>query len=299
MKQQVIDLMSDFTIETTPGSAAKIPDYREHLRPGCVVAVTFLPGSDYNDTIATVKRLRDEGFVPVPHIVARSIPSERDLTNFLDAVTGESGVDHVVALAGAVDKPLGPYDSSMALLETGQFDRVGIRRIGVAGHPEGSPDISDELLQQAIDFKNDFANRSDADLYLVTQFVFEAEPVIAWDKAIRASGNTLPIHVGIPGLASLKALIGHARACGIGASMSFLTRQARNVARLLKVQSPDKLIIDLARYKAENADAGIHKVHLYPLGGLRRTAGYGYALVDGKFDIGRHGTGFRLHEKIE
>ena len=62
-RQQIVDLMQDFTVETTPGSAAKIADYRDHLRPGDRVAVTFLPGSDFADTVATAKRLREEGFL--------------------------------------------------------------------------------------------------------------------------------------------------------------------------------------------------------------------------------------------
>ena len=299
MKQQIVDFMSDFTIETTPGSAAKIPDYRDHLREGCAIAVTFLPGSDYRDTISTAKRLRGEGFEPVPHIVGRSVPSEQDLITFLDAVTNEAGVDHIVALAGAVDRPLGPYDSSMALMETGLFDKFGIKKIGVAGHPEGNPDIPDDMLKQALEFKNNYADKSDADLYIVTQFVFEAEPIIKWDKAIQAAGNKLPVHIGVPGLASLKGLIGHAKACGVGASMKFLTKQARNVAKLLKVQSPDKLIIDLAKYKAEDPGCGIKKVHMYPLGGMRRSAAYSYALADGAFDLDRKGTGFNLHNPID
>ena len=71
-KQQIIDFVDDFTIETTPGSAAKISDFREHLRPGTKVSVTFLPGSDFADTIAVAKRLRVEGFEPLPHLAARS-----------------------------------------------------------------------------------------------------------------------------------------------------------------------------------------------------------------------------------
>ena len=46
-------------------------------------------------------------------------------------------------------------------------------------------------------------------MYIVTQFCFEAAPVIAWDKRIQAEGNRLPVYIGLPGLASLKALIGH------------------------------------------------------------------------------------------
>lgn len=299
MKQQVIDFMSDFTIETTPGSAAKIPDYRAHIRPGCKVAVTFLPGSNYRDTINTCKRLFDEGFEPVPHFVGRSIPSEHDFVSYLQGVTSEANVNHVVALAGAVDKPLGPYDSSMALLETGLFEKYGIKKIGVAGHPEGNSDIGDKLLGKALEYKNNYAVTTGTELYIVTQFVFEAEPIIKWDKAIRVSGNKLPVHIGVPGLASLKALINHARACGVGASMKFLTKQARNITKLLNIQAPDKLIIELARYKAEDPECGIKKVHMYPLGGLRRSAAYSYALVDGAFDIDPRGTGIKLHNEIE
>nr|BAF62906.1 putative methylenetetrahydrofolate reductase [uncultured bacterium] len=282
-KAQVRDFMAGFTIETTPGAAAKIPDYREHLRPGATVAVTFLPGSDYADTVAVARRLRAEGFEPAPHIAARSITGEAALRDFLARLRGEAGVTHAVVLAGAVDKALGPYDSSMAVLESGLPDEFGITTIGVAGHPEGSPDISDEALAAALQFKNDLAERSGADFYLVTQFVFEAAPVIAWERAVRAAGNRLPVHVGIPGLATLKTLISHARACGIGPSMRFLTRQTRNVARLVKVSAPDKLVLDLARHGRADAGCGIVKAHIYPLGGLRRSAEWAYALSDGAF----------------
>ena len=56
-------------------------------------------------------------------------------------------------------------NSSMQVMETGLLDRHGIRRIGVAGHPEGSPDIPDRAVAAAIAWKNAFAERTDADLY--------------------------------------------------------------------------------------------------------------------------------------
>lgn len=298
-KQNIIDFMQDFTAETTPGSALKTPDYREHLRENCVVAVTFLPGSDYKDTVATAKRLREEGFEPAPHIAARSIKSEQHLKNFLQELKDEAGVDHVVALAGAVNNALGPYESSMDLMRSGLFDAYGMKKIGVAGHPEGNPDISETLLREALTFKNDFQKSSDAYLYIATQFVFEAAPIIAWDKKIQSEGNALPIHIGVPGIASLKALVGHAKACGIGASMKFLTRQARNITKLMSVQAPDKLIIDLAEYKATDPSCGISKVHMYPLGGLRRSAIYSYMLADGQFDLNDKGDKIKFYNSYE
>lgn len=296
-KQQIVDFLGGFSIETTPGSAAKIPDYREYLRPGATVSVTFLPGSDFADTVATAKRLKEEGFDPAPHFAARSIPGKAAFEDYLKRLQGEVGVTEAVALGGAVDQPVGDFDSSMQLLETGLFDAYGIKRIGLAGHPEGSPDISDTALAEALTWKNAFAERSDAEFYLATQFCFEAAPIIAWDRQIREAGNRLPIHIGVPGLATIKTLINHARACGVGPSMRVLTRQARNITKLLTVSAPDRLIADLALYRATDPDCGIRKAHFYPLGGLRRSAKWAYAVADGHFTL--KGKGLAVDYEID
>ena len=294
VKQRIAAFMTGFTAETTPGSAAKTPDYREYLRPGTVVYITFLPGSDFDGTIAVAKRLKGEGFLPVPHFAARSIPNAAFLEDKLARLTGEVGLEQVLVIGGAIDKPVGDFADTMQLLETGLFDRHGIRKFGVAGHPEGSPDISDQAIAEALRWKNDFAERSGAQLYLVTQFCFEAGPVIAWDRRIQAEGNRLPIHVGVPGLATIKTLLGHAKACGIGPSMKFLTRQARNLTKLMTVSAPDRLVTELAAYQASDPGCGIAGVHIYPLGGLRRSAKWSHAVIDGAFTMNRDGKGFSV-----
>ena len=298
LKQQIVDFMSGFTVETTPGSAAKTPDYRDYLRPGAKVAVTFLPGSDFADTIKTATRLRGEGFEPLPHFAARSIRSRSDFEDYLKALSDAAGITEIVALGGGVDHPVGEFDSSMQLLETGLFDKYGIKTIGVAGHPEGSPDISETGLREALAWKNRFAETSDAHFYIATQFCFEAAPIIAWDQRIQSEGNRLPVHIGVPGLATLKTLINHAKACGVGPSMRFLTKQARNVAKLMTVNAPDRLILDLARYKASDPSCGIAKVHVYPLGGLRKSAAWSYAVLDGDFTLKKGDKGFTVNREI-
>lgn len=89
--------------------------------------------------------------------------------------------------------------------------------------------MSDEAIMAALKWKNSFAEKTDAAMYLVTQFCFEAAPIIAWDKMLQAEGNKLPIYIGLPGLATLKSLLAHARACGVGASMKILTKQAKTL----------------------------------------------------------------------
>lgn len=293
LESRIRDFLSGFSLETTPPMAAKVESFRDHLRPGTSVYVTFLPGSDFDDSIATAKRLRGEGFNPVPHLAARSLPGKAFLDDSLARLVGEAGVTETLCIGGAVAKPVGEFADTMQLLETGLLDKHGMRRIGVAGHPEGTPDISDAGIAQALAWKNAFAARTGADLYVMTQFCFEAEPIIAWDKRIRLEGNRLPIRVGIPGLATIKTLAAYAKSCGIGASATFLLKQARNVAKLMTLSMPDKLINDLAAYKASDPACGISGCHMYPLGGLKKTAAWTYAVADGRFVADDRG-GFRV-----
>ena len=297
MIQNIQNFLGGFSAETTPGSAKNIIDFREHLRPGTVVYITFLPGSNFDDTVAIAKRLREEGFIPVPHFAARSIKDAAELNHYLAKVVGEAGVDRVLCIAGAVDRPVGKFTDSTQLLDSGLFDKHGIKKIAVAGHPEGSPDMSDEAIMKALNWKNLFREKTDADMYLITQFVFDSSPIIAWDRMLSATGNRLPIHIGIPGLATLKTLLMHARACGIGNSMKFLTRQAKNVTKLMSVATPDKLVRELANYCASDPASGITGVHVYPLGGLRRSAMWSYAVTDGQFTLDSKG-GFKVNVDI-
>lgn len=295
---QIIDFMSTTTLEVTPGGAAKIDDFREVLRPNQIVYVTFLPGSDFRDTVTTVKKLKDQGMRPVPHFAARSIPTKAFFEENLKMLTGETGVEEALLIGGGVDNPVGEFTESMQILRLGLFEKYGIRSLGVAGHPEGSPDIPAAEVVRAMLDKNEYARQSPMHLYIATQFCFEAEPLIAWDRKIRSEGNELPIHIGIPGLATIKTLMKHAQACGIGNSMRFIAKQARNVAKLMTVSEPDKLVRDLAVYKATDPTCGIVQSHLYPLGGLKKSAAWLYAVQDGKFELNKKG-GFKTDYAVE
>lgn len=284
-ERDVIALMRGFSVETTPASAAKVASFAEHLALGTTVNVTFLPGSEIDDTIAVATRLRAEGFEPVPHIAARSITDAAMLDRILGRLREEAGVTQVLTIAGGLERPLGPFASTMDMLDTGLFEGRGMTRIGVAGHPEGSPDIDETGLRDALLWKNRFAAEHGIEMYIETQFCFDAAAIIAWDKRIRSWGNTLPIHLGVPGLATLKTLLKFAQMSGIGPSIRVLTRQARNLAKLMLVQAPDRLILDLAAYKATDPDCGIERLHFYPFGGLAKTAEWANTVAAGDFAV--------------
>ena len=276
---------ADWSIEVTPTGAMKIESFRDCLSPGTTVNVTFLPGTDPAETIAVAERLHNDGMRPVPHLAARSLRDADQLDELLAAFTSRCGVEEVLCIGGGVDKPVGAFDATIQVLETGLIQKHGIRSVGVAGHPEGSPDITDEEIAAALAAKNALAARDGLNLYIETQFCFEADIVLDWERRVRAAGNTLPIRIGIPGPATIKTLFRFAQISGIGPSMRFVAKQAKNVAKLMTVQSPHMLITGLAEGMAADDACLIRHFHYYPFGGFARTAAYAGGVAEGNIEL--------------
>lgn len=289
-RQQIIDLLADFSIETTPAAVARHGGLA--LLPAATrVYIAFVPGEDWRNVVEAACQVRAAGLIPVPHVPARSIASEGELEAFLRELTDRAGVDQVLAIGGGLDRPQGPYPSSLALLETGLLERHGIRTIGLAGHPEGEPVLSLPGVTTTHAQKVAYARRSPAAVRLVTQFLFDPAPLLAWERAIRGDG--LPIHAGVPGPATLKTLLNYARLCGIGNSMRVLTRQAGNLLRLARLSYPDALITALAAARTD-PDSRIERLHFYPFGGLARTARWLEGIRAGAFALHDDGQGFTV-----
>jgi len=261
----------------------------KNLMPaGTTVNVTFLPGSDTAETITVCERIRDAGLNPVAHVAARSLQSERHLDEYLDGLTSRAGVEEVLVVGGGVDESLGPFHESMQVLESGALQRYGIRRVGLAAHPEGSPDISDDTLIDALKRKNAWATaHSDScEAYLETQFCFDPAAVIAWEQRMAAAaGNQLPISIGVAGPSKLSTLIRFAQMSGVGPSMRMLTRNTDNVVKLaMNKVAPDGLIASLA--EEVNSDASkLSHFHFYCFGGFSPTAKWAHAVAEGRIDF--------------
>ena len=293
--EQIAKAGANWSIEVTPAGAGKVESFADVLAQGTDVNVTFLPGSDPADTAAVVARLADEGMHPVPHIAARSIKDKAQLEDMLKSLKAAAPIDEVLIIGGGVDNPVGDFDSSMQILETGLIQDYGISKIGVSGHPEGSPDIPDDALASALAWKNEFAKKEGLQLYIETQFCFEADQVLQWERDIRAAGNELPIRIGIPGPATIKTLFRFAQISGIGPSMRFISKQARNVAKLMTVQAPDRLLAGLAEGMANDEGCLLAHFHYYPFGGFAKTAAYAKSVADGAIELKPKG-GFSVKE---
>jgi methylenetetrahydrofolate reductase (NADPH) len=222
--------------------------------------------------IEAAARLRSVGLEPMPHVPARFVRDIDDLKGRLDAFAERAQVRQALVLGGGAPHPIGRFDAAIQLLETGLFQKSGIARIGIAGHPEGNPDIIKArgagALVEALKAKQAWLKDRGLDGYIATQFLFDAQPVAEWASQLRAHGIDLPIHVGVPGPATIKTLVKYATVCGVGNSARFLRKQALNVTKLLTVSAPDAFVADLARLQVERPDLGIAAPHLYPFGGF-------------------------------
>jgi len=276
LNRQVEAFLEGFSMEVMPRTAEKVEDFRELLPVGTRVYIAHIEGTPIEDMVATARRVAREGYPVMPHFPARIIKDEATLEDWIARYQGEAGVDQALLLAGGVDKPHGDFHCSMQLMETGAFDRAGFKRLHVAGHPEGNRDIDPDggrrNVEEALRWKQKFSETTDAQMAIATQFAFDSKPIIAWADALRDSGITLPIHIGIAGPAKLQTLIKFAIACGVGPSLKVLQKRAMDVTKLLLPYEPTEVLAALAAHKAANPDFLIERVHFFPLGGIKTNA---------------------------
>ncbi len=286
MSKETINIVKNFlntySIETTPNIYEKYGNFSEFLNKNHNVYITYLPDEKYKNVIQTAKKLNLEGYDVVPHLPARTIIDYNHLEKYIGDLANESGCSKILIIGGGGNQA-GEISSSMDVLKTDLLSKFKFKHVGVAGHPEGSPDISNENLDLAIKQKNEFSNNVDFKMFLATQFFFEAKSLIEWEKHLKKLGNKLPIHAGIPGPASIKTLISYAKSCGIGNSLRFITKQAFNLTKLATLSTPDKLMYELAAYVNENKETNLHKIHFYAFGGMKKTSEWLNNLETSKF----------------
>lgn len=259
------------SVEITPKQIEKLALLKEKLRPGSRVFVALIDAADLAGQIAAVQQLTASGFQPVPHVPARFVRDEADLRSRIKALA-EGGASSMLVLGGGAPEPIGQYDAAIQLLETGVFQANGVTHVGLAGHPEGNPDITkihgEAVLVKALREKQSYLKANGLNGFIATQFLFEAEPVAQWAKMLRGEGIDLPIFVGVPGPATIKTLVKYAAMCGVGNSARFIRKQALNITKLLTVNTPDEFVTGLAQLHYGRPELGVAGPHLYPFGGF-------------------------------
>jgi methylenetetrahydrofolate reductase (NADPH) len=263
------DIFANASVEVS-ARGKPIPELSEWWRAGSEVFLPWLPGDEAAHQVQVARAIAQAGFHPVPHIAVRRLASERELDEFLSRATSEAHVSRLLLIAGDVDQPRGPFGSSLDVLVSGLPQRHGIKQIYVAGHPEGHPRVPREIMDEALRQKLAWGRDNGIGMGVVTQFCFEAEPVIEW--LARFQGEfTEPARIGIAGPANPATLLKFALRCGVGNSVRALHRQAGRFTRLLTETAPDELVDDLVNAAADGK-IRLPEFHVFPFGGLRPAA---------------------------
>jgi len=211
------------------------------------VYITLLPGEDFRQVADKAKELTNLSFNPVPHFPARSIKNLNVLKDYIKRCK-DCGVKQALVIGGSA-QPVGDFHCSLQLLETGLFEGF---KIGIAGHPDGSPDISDSDLEKAMRDKKPYAD------YIVTQWLMEPKPVIKF-----VSKQTIPVHVGITGPMKISSLLKFANTIGAKNSINFIKSNLGKTLDLLRPKDPNDLI--------EKVKSVTSNFHIYTFGSLKET----------------------------
>jgi methylenetetrahydrofolate reductase (NADPH) len=284
-REAVMRLAQGFSLEATVRAPNAAAECARWLAPGSAVYISMLPGQSYHQSVTLAVQLKKAGLKPVPHVTARSLASPAAAADFFARLHGEAGIDHVLLLGGDRAQQAGPYASATALLESGIPALQGMRRIDVAGYPDGHPDIAAQQLQQALEAKIALARAQGLAIGVLSQFSFRPDRINAWATCLRAAHPDLPLAIGIAGPANAAALIKFALRCGVEASAAMLGKQPGSVLRLLAEAGPEPVLQAVAQHAAQPAGANIARCHYFSFGGIERTARWAGAVAQGRFDL--------------
>jgi len=288
---RIAALMAGFSLEATRPSEADIAALSV-LAPATRVYVSAVPNRPATESVEAAIRLRRAGFEPVPHIAARNFATADALDDVLARLNGEAGVQHVLVIGGDRSE-FGPFRRAIDVIDSGVLRRHGIRGVGIAGYPDGHPQIATDELDRALADKVAAAEASGLAVETVTQFCFDARAILGYIARFRAAGFAHPLRIGLAGPTSLGALMRYASRCGVRSSAQALVQRAGLVRQMFATTAPD----DIVRVLAEAAPANA-SLHFFSFGGLPASARWARAVADGHIEITGN-EGFRVAPAAE
>jgi methylenetetrahydrofolate reductase (NADPH) len=282
-QQRIAAFAARASFEATRLAAGDIAALNASIAPATPIYVSAVPTRPPAEQIGTAAEIAAAGFEPVPHIAARAFASGTDLDHHLGRLS-DAGVRRVLAIAGDLAAPAGPFHAAIEVIESGLLQAHGIVEIGIAGYPDGHPRLSTTELDRALAAKADAAAQTGLGVHIVTQFGFSAGAILAWIARLRDQGIDLPVRVGLAGPATITGLLRYARICGVTASAQGLARHTGLARHLFGMVAPDAVLRPLAE---ASADLGDLAPHIFSFGGLATAARWAAAAAAGRVTLDR------------
>ena len=232
-----------------------IEDKVDSLPSDMYLAVTCSPTKGVDETLELCEKLIGRGFKVTPHIASKCVSGEKHLEMIIKKLD-ELGIESIFVPGGDRPEPMGDFNNALDLLKALKKLGHNLNKIGMAAHPEGHPDVSDEILMQALEEKKDLAD------FIVTQMCFDAKILNDWMAQIHKKGIELPVWVGLPGVIERGRLLKTSLRIGVGDSLRFLRKKTQVATELMKssIYNPDDLVIEITEQNDINHTnlAGYH-----------------------------------------
>ena len=247
----------------------------EHLPPGSSVTVTASPSHGMEATFDVAEALQAAGHDVTPHLSAHMIRDRAHLQALLDRARAAGMTKAFVVGGDARDK--GVFHDGVMLLHA--IDELGhpFTEIGVPSYPEGHPDIADVVLLAALKEKQKIATS------MTTQMCFNPSALRSWLARMRQEGVTLPVHLGVPGVAELTKLMAISARIGVADSARYLKKNKAMVGHLMRGGSfgPDAFLEALAPTLVDD-DARVKALHVFTFNQVGNTADWQRRMLNGE-----------------
>jgi methylenetetrahydrofolate reductase (NADPH) len=247
----------------------------EALPAGSAVTVTASPSHGIEATFDIAEALQARGHDVTPHLSAHMIRDRAHLQELLDRARAAGMTKAFVVGGDARDK--GVFHDGVMLLQA--IDELGhpFTEIGVPSYPEGHPDIADGVLLAALKEKQKIATS------MTTQMCFNPAALMTWLARMRSEGITLPVHLGVPGVAELTKLMAISARIGVADSARYLKKNKAMVGHLMRGGSfgPDAFLEALAPTLVDRA-AHVQALHVFTFNQVANTADWQRRMLNGE-----------------
>ncbi len=189
-------------------------------------------------------------------------------------------------MAGDQTPPAGEYASTLDVFDSGALDGAGFVSVGVAGHPEGNPNIPPDVAWDALARKQAWGARTGVAVHVATQFGFDAggarrfrcRSLGARHRAAGARGRRRP------GFAQVaREIRGHVRHRRLARRDPVEPARARQPKSLVK--TVDEVFPAIVRQADAAPGRRFVQPHFFAFGGVMKTVEWLEAVRAGRFDL--------------
>ncbi len=260
-------LARECSIEMNVQDARELHRARALLPPGKKVYVSHLPKQTWQQTLDACRDVRRTGSTRCR--TCRCVcwtASARSMSSCEAA--GRAEVAEILLISGDYPQASGPYSTVAEVLRAGKLSDYGLRRVSMAGHPEGHPKVPLVEIRRAEREKAQLAQAAGLQVTLLTQFFSKHRRSSSGPRAYAPTVSSARLVAGLSGPASIATLFRYAVRCGVGPSIRALGARPTSLVKLVGDHGPEKLMRTLAGVPQPDLYDGLH---FFTFGGFLRT----------------------------